>query len=398
MTISAERWVVAGSGDDFLLATGLRLAGTQREIGAALAEEVAATFPSIVSDPPDPAVSAARRRWTDLHWPEHARRMLGFADHLGLDPHDGSIDLVDLVGIPVGTGCSAVWCPPASSASGCSLLARNFDFRTGSIFEVMGLDGGTVGTPPMMSRPYVIATAPSDVGLGSVVVAACDFTGCFEGVNEAGLAVVLLADDESSGLRPSWNVQAGVHELQLPRLVLDQCASVAEAIVVLHTLKQYDQSMSAHYLLADRSGAAAVWERETHNAEHVVPLTDGPSVVTNYLLHRHPVVSDLPDDDPQRGDMFDRARRLAARLSRVPLAAADVHSALDAVAITGGPPVARTLWHTSFDLDAATMTVEFHLGNRPDGTARRSAPDTVAAGQATHARLQTPCGDRPKPQ
>ena len=102
------------------------------------------------------------------------------------------------------------------------------------------------------------------------------------------LTVVLLADDETSGLRPTGGAQqAGVDELQLGRLVLDRCATVDEAKAVLYETKQYDRMVPCHYLIADANGDAFVWERDTHNIEHVVDAGTGVFCVTNYLLHRY---------------------------------------------------------------------------------------------------------------
>jgi hypothetical protein len=382
---AVRRTVVAGSELDFMLVHGLAVAGTQREIGAAIAAEVLAVFPPIGGDPIDPLLRRARRRWAELHWPEHARRTLGHADALGVDPADDRVDHMDLVGLPLGAGCSALWCPPAATRDGHSRIGRNFDFRTGSVMEAFAppaADGARPAAsvhPPMMSRPYVIESQPTDGGLRTVVVAACDFTGCFEGINEAGLAVVLLADDESTGLRPSWNVQAGVHELQLPRLLLDRCHDVDEAIVALRLTKQYDQSTICHYLVADSSGRAFVWERDTHNIEHVVRAGTGPLCVTNYLLHRHGSPAELPADDPTRGDMYERGRALQTHAERGDLTVSDLDVALAAVSIRGGPPLARTLWHSTYDLDSRTITVDFYLGDDAEGGSRRSAPVTFAA-------------------
>jgi hypothetical protein len=175
---------------------------------------------------------------------------------------------------------------------------------TGSALDVAGLPPDPV-QPPMMSRPYVIEAYP-DEGRASIVVAGADLSGCFEGMNDAGLTVVLFADDESPTLRPALQMQAGVHELQVSRFVLDQCDTVDDAIETLHGAKQYDNFITCHYLVADAHGDAFVWERDTHNAEHVVRAADGPMCVTNYLLHRHENISALPADEPDT-NMYARS-------------------------------------------------------------------------------------------
>jgi hypothetical protein len=185
----------------------------------------------------------ARRRWFERNWPQHHQRLIGVADGLGLEV-DGDAGVPELSAVPLDFACSALWCPPSASSDGHPRLGRNFDFSTGSVLEVAGLPADP-GQPPMMSRPYVVETYPTD-GRASVVVTAADLSGCFDGINDAGLTVALFADDESEHLRPTHQVQAGVHELQLPRLLLDMCASVGDAIEVLYGTKQYDNFIACH--------------------------------------------------------------------------------------------------------------------------------------------------------
>ena len=192
---------------------------------------------------------------------------------------------------------------------------------TGSALEVAGL-APDAEQPPMLSRPYVIETYPDD-GHAALAVAGLDLSGCFDGVNDAGLAVALFADDESDNLRPTLQVQAGLHELQLPRFLLDTCTTVDEAIEALYGAKQYDNFITCHYLVADSAGDAFVWERDTHNREHVIRAIDTPMCVTNYLLHRHPGVDALPADRPD-ANMYQRAQILDSRTRTGPLSHHDI--------------------------------------------------------------------------
>jgi hypothetical protein len=364
-------FLAAGGIDDFMLVRHLVLRGSQFEIGRALASEVAGSF--LQAPPPaDRVLNRARRRWFERNWPQHYGRMGGIADAFGVDLHDDDAT-TELPAVPFEAGCSALWCPPASTSDAHARVGRNFDFMTASALEVAGLPADPI-QPPMMSRPYVIETYP-DHGHASIVVTACDLSGCFDGCNDAGLAVALFADDESNTLRPTLQVQAGVHELQLPRLLLDTCATVDEAIETLYVTKQYDHFITCHYLVADTHGDAFVWERDTHNAEHVVRAVDVPMCVTNYLLHRHDGIGALPADDPDK-NMYERARILDARAAATPLSVDDVRSALRAVRVEGPDPVARTLWSSLYDLDERSLTVEFYLGETSDARQRHSAPLT----------------------
>jgi hypothetical protein len=374
-----ERTVVAGGEDDFMMVVHLVLGGSQRDIGRALAEESAAHFPNAPL-PGDPVVQRARRRWFERNWPQHHARMSGAADVLQSPDETRALDLPAL---PLSIGCSAMWCPPSTTVDGHGRLGRNYDFSTGSVFEMVGLDPDP-NQPPMTSRPYVVESYPDD-GYASVVVSVYDLSGCVEGLNDAGLVVVLLADDETPGLRPTGGTQqAGVDELQLGRFLLDTCATVDEAKEALYTTKQYDRMFPCHYLVADASGHAFVWERDTHNVEHVVDAGSASMCVTNYLLHRYDGPAALPHDDessrsgaiPFRLNKYERARTLQKHATSTPLSVGDLVDALDEVLADADAIGGRTLWRSVYDPDAGNLEATFYLGDEPDGSPRRSAPRT----------------------
>jgi hypothetical protein len=379
--------VAGGAPGDFMTVRHLVLRGTQREIGRALAEEALATFPA-VPPPDDPIVNRARRRWVERHWPEHYARMEGIAEAQGIDLLDDRTSAVDLAATPFRPGCSALWCPPAATDDRHPRVGRNFDFRIDSALAVAGLGDVDDGQPPMFSLPYVVETHPNG-GMASIVIAGCDLSGCFEGINEAGLTILLLADDESDNLRPAFQLQAGVNEIQLGRFLLDRCRDVEEAIETLYMTKQYDTMFTCHYLVVDRHGEAFVWERDTHNAEHVVRAGASPLCVTNYLLHRHPSPRSLPSSDPRRPDslpfttdFYERSRTLDRHAMHTPISVVGLEAALDDVAMGVDVPGARTLWRSIFDPEARSMSVEFYLGDAPDGRVRRSPQVTCSMGRA----------------
>jgi hypothetical protein len=115
-----------------------------------------------------------------------------------------------------------------------------------------------------------------------------------------------------------------------------------------------------------------VWERDTHNAEHVVRAADSPLCVTNYLLHRHDGIGALPADEADKNH-YERARSLDRHAAALPLSASDIHAALHDVRVHGPDPVARTLWCSLYELRERALTVDFYLGEA-DGSQRRSAP------------------------
>ncbi|MCX4472116.1 Penicillin acylase precursor [Micromonospora sp. MW-13] len=81
----------------------------------------------------------------------------------------------------------------------------------------------------------------------------------FDGMNERGLAVGLAADDAATA-RPAAG-RSTVGSVRILRLVLDQAATVDEAVAVFkrHNL-DFEGGPPLHYLLADATGASAVVE------------------------------------------------------------------------------------------------------------------------------------------
>ena len=370
-----ESTLVAGGPDDFLCVRHLELRGSQFDIGRTLAREVLGSFLQAPA-PADRILNRARRRWFEREWPEHYARMGGIADAFGVALADDGACVAELSATPLEIGCSALWCPPSASVDGHARIGRDFDFMTGSVLEVAGLPPDPA-QPPMMSRPYVIETHPDD-GHTAIVVVGGDLSGCFEGINDAGLAITLFADDESTTLRPAHQPQAGVHELQLPRLLLDRCTTVEEALEVLYGTKQYDNFVTCHYLVADAHGDALVWSTDSHNVEHVVRARRRADVRHQLpgapLRERRRVARGQAPDS----NMYERARVLQQRLECVPLAPADIHAAMHTVRVEGPEPVARTMWTALYDLTERSVTLEFYLGESAAGPQRRSGDLTYA--------------------
>jgi Linear amide C-N hydrolases, choloylglycine hydrolase family len=81
----------------------------------------------------------------------------------------------------------------------------------------------------------------------------------FDGMNERGLFVGLAADESATATAdPAKPTVGGVRVM---RLVLDSAATVDEAVAVFDRYNlDFDGGPALHYLIADRSGAAAVVE------------------------------------------------------------------------------------------------------------------------------------------
>lgn len=356
---------IAGSRNDFQLVRHLTVTGSQFEIGRALAEEARRLGWAPV--PGDPAVNRARMAWFERHWPQHHARMDGAAAVLGLDPNQDDLVLDGQYGLPVDSGCSALWCPPSASSDGHGRIGRNYDFFTLTTGEVMG-GAAAPGELPMAARPHVITTLP-DEGLASTVITMMDLDGCMDGINEAGLSVALLMADVATAEPPQDSTaQVGLGQLHLPRFLMDTCANAEQAKQALLGAKQYDHGLPCHYLVADASGRAFVWERGSDGREHIVDLGDAPLCVTNHLLHRHPDPMNLPEDTELTFDTFRRLRTLHERSKGVTMSPDDLRESMRAVQVDADPAKPwRTTWSSVFDTADRTLSTRFYLGDGPDG-------------------------------
>ncbi|HLU53869.1 MAG TPA: C45 family peptidase [Pseudonocardia sp.] len=380
---------VAGDSGDFMTVRHITVSGSQADIGRALAVEARRTY-GWTPAPADPVKARARRAWFTRYWPQHLVRMHGAAAALGLDPETDEFYLDGAGGIPLGSACSTSFYPPTATVDGRAVLGRNYDFFTTGATELFALLAGAPAPPiderPLSARPYVITSVPDD-GPATTVLTMNELDGCMEGVNEHGLAVALnLADAENAGTPVDAGPQVGVSSGQLPRFLLDTCRTAEEAKAALLSAKQYDLGVGLHYLVADPSGAAFVWERGLGGDEHVVEADGGALCMTNHPLHRHPDPAALPEDTGETLLTYQRYRTLVERSAGTGLSAERMREALDAVRVdasTDTPYPIRTLWRTVVDLERRAMATRFYLGDAPDGAPRYS-PEREFAVPAPH--------------
>ncbi len=369
-----ERTLV-GTTHDFMRVRHLILRGSQYEIGARLAQIGLYEHGVRKAPAAEPLKVRAQRRYMQKNFPLHYERMCGAADALKIDLEKDEVDCSYLNYAPRLPACSTAFYPPAYTTDSHPLLSRNFDFTTGTFMATVPAPGEL----PAVSRPYVIESYP-DKGYPSLYLAAFDLlAGCTDGINAAGLMVALNADAESTAgfpLQPACGSAVGVSEIQLPRLLLDTCATVAEARELLLETKHFYMCAPCHYLIADRSGQSFVWEfSPTRNVEYILEGHERPQILTNHLLHRHPSSDDLPRENFAAGT-FARYCALNAQIqqSHAPFSREQIRAIHASVAITDEsypepqPVPDRTLWHALYDAEALALEIDFYLG---DDSARR---------------------------
>ena len=396
-----------GRPGDFTTVRHLTIHGTNFEIGhtlGKLAIERYGRTPAHLAA--IPIYARARRIYIQRHYPIHWERMKGVAAAFGLDPDNDRYDLSGLdylvdLSAPA-FGCSAVYYPPATTVTGRGYLSRNYDFFIGSMAGMLGVPlppEVMQQLPPVMSEPYIMEWYPEDGGYASLAIHAFDtLSGTLEGINSAGLVVSILADNEAMWelgpkLEPHLGPQqaVGLHELAVMRLLLDTCATAAEAEEALLTIKQYYRFAPLHYIVADKAGHSFVYENSTgRNVQHVIKGAGQPQLITNHQLYKHSTPETIPSGPPTPGDVgsFWRYRLLSDQIAshqgnftaeemkannacvnflKVVEAVSDDPAQRDQVARMGF----RTVWHSLYDQPAGAVEVSFYLGEDVQADGKR---------------------------
>jgi len=366
--------VIAGGPEDFMEVRHLVLAGTNEEIGRALASLAIERFRLEAHVSTDRLRTRVQRRYIEMNYPILHDRMRGVASAFGkrLDDDGWNFSGLDyLLGPP--PGCSVVYYPPGVTADGKGVVSRNYDYGTGTALD----EWPEPGELPASSRPYLVEMHP-DRGYASMALYSFDLlSGVMDGINSAGLTVTLQADDELEPDYPSDPTEdssVGLDECQILRLLLDTCASVEEAKEALLFTKQYYMFLPSHYLIADRHGESFVWEySHAHNREHIVQSPGRPLISTNFRLHQYLDGANPPSAEQASGvcgRYAELAKGIAAERGKL---TEDVigktHRAVDMVlpgALYGGKTPIRTLWHALYFPDRRKVRVSFYLGEEPD--------------------------------
>ncbi|MGW0433548.1 linear amide C-N hydrolase [Micromonospora sp. NPDC003197] len=162
--------------------------------------------------------------------------------------------LVDLAASPTPSpfGCSLFM---ASGDPARPLYGRNFDWdpNPGLVLQTDPPDGYASISLVDMGYLGINADPSGDRRLLNAPLLP------FDGMNERGLVVGLAADDSGS-LTPD-PAKPTVGSVRILRLVLDQAATVDEAVAVIDRYNlDFDGGPPLHYLIADASGASAVVE------------------------------------------------------------------------------------------------------------------------------------------
>ena len=397
-----------GAPGEFVTVRELVIRGTNFEIGQIVARLAIERYGRGPADfTCDPLFGRARREYMRTHFPFHWERMRGVADALGLDPADDNYDLTEiayLTDLPMPPpGCSAVYYPPTTTATGTGFLSRNYDFTIDSVADFMNIPLAAEERNklrPIMSEPYVMIWHPTDGGYATLAVHAFDLlAGTLEGINSAGLVVSILADHTAinelgPGLDPhSGPARAvGLHELAVMRLLLDTCSTAAQAKEALLGIKQFYSFAPLHYIIADRSGNSFAYEDSTsRNRQNIIDGGGGPQVLTNYQIHKYasPVAPPLKELNVEN-ETYWRQKRLVDRIEAHtgPFTPAEMKAANACVSVGAimnqiepDHPLrevpSRTIWHSLYHQEPSRVEISSYLGEafEPDGAYRERRSD-----------------------
>ena len=180
-----------------------------------------------------------------------------------------------------GGGCSVF---VTRNAAGDVIMGRNFDFPVFSapMHLATNPDNGfaSVSTVNLIHLGFGEDNLPSGLGFGSFSALGAPYVP-FDGMNEKGLAIALLAVPEAEP--PFYEDRVTLNGNAAIRLVLDQAETVAEAVELLSQYNIYfSVGIQLQFLIADASGSTAIVN--FLDGQVKVTQTDEPfQIATNFI-------------------------------------------------------------------------------------------------------------------
>lgn len=347
----------------------LLLSGSNFEIGEKLGE-LAQTRHSIQKrEVTDPMIHECQREYLRRNYPIHLERMRGFAKAYGELLTDDIYDF-SCFGNPLDVyGCSAVYYPPEVTENHHGIVCRNLDF----FVDVSG-EYPLSSVQNAFKRPYFMELHP-DNGFSSLVFMTYEIFGlALEGINSEGLAVIHLADGETenSGFyEPTNTLNVGMNEFLPIQLLLDTCANTEDAKRELCLNKHYYRNVPVHLLVVDRFGNSFVWEYSSiRNKSHIIEGKKEPQIITNFLLHKHPVPEAVPERE--QADPFRRYQTLQESINNEakPYSLKQIRNTLQKVSVddsffnTPQEDKIRTIANMEYDIDERKIRTDFYITDK----------------------------------
>ena len=362
------------------------VAGSQEEIGFALATIARNEYGCQLGVYDDPIYARGRQAYMELHWPEMAERSKGVRRAYGLSEDDLVHDSTSLPydwydAVKSGTSsdlttCSAAVLPIEKSAGGV-FVSRNYDMMAMVMWSEVFGKKAPEGSYRFAER-YIVLEIRPDNGYKSIQIGGNEVLHPYvDGINEKGLYVTVFHDPDSIGNEgtPCSGMKiAGLPLTQVPTMLLNHCASVDEAKLKILQNRVTQTMMRVHLLIADAGGNATVFEL---NDQGEYCFTDRkanePLFVTNHELAKYPDPSSYPEFDIH-AEHNTYARQLILRDAyaglRAPFKKDDATAMTDSVHCAfvdskkaEAGPLERTLSNCTCDLAKKELSVRWYLGD-----------------------------------
>jgi hypothetical protein len=182
------------------------------------------------------------------------------------------------VAMPPAWACSVF---AAQTAGGERILGRNFDWYNRASLLLFTHPSDGYDAVSMVDLSYLLADTDAPTWMDRLRLFDAPFWP-FDGLNEAGLAVGMMAVPEARDRKDPTRPTIG--SLHAIRLVLDRAAGVDEAIALLaeHNI-DFLGGPPLHYLLADAAGDSALVEF-VDGEMNVLRTAESWQVATNFVM------------------------------------------------------------------------------------------------------------------
>jgi penicillin V acylase-like amidase (Ntn superfamily) len=188
-----------------------------------------------------------------------------------------------------------------------------------------------------------------------------------EGINSKGLAVVHLADHDTSIDHEdlaTHQTKKGFNEFLPIQYLLDNCSTVSEAATALNRMEHYHMAIPVHLLIADNQGTAFVFEYSHDGTRKVFVQGNAtaPLKITNFQLNRlsdAAMTKEMESRSNENG--LDRYRELEKRMRRTqfPITEKSIQEVNSEVYVyeDNSDALERTLYHCIYDTTTASVKI-----------------------------------------
>lgn len=192
-----------------------------------------------------------------------------------------------LKGIPLDLGITGGGCTAFVTQNECGeiLYARNFDFTYAPTLQLITRPANgyaSISTVNLAFAGYSAENLPDGLNPSSFLTLAAPFLP-FDGMNEKGVAIALLAVPEATPAIDKNKIT--LNTTTSIRLVLDKAATVDEAVELLRQYNIYfSGDIDCHYLIADASGKSVIVEYYD-GALQAVTSKENYQIASNFIAY-----------------------------------------------------------------------------------------------------------------